>query len=149
MKKRIIISMAACFLTFSSIFAGTRGDDVPQNIASDFSSHFYHAQNVKWEKMDSYYEVTFSQFGSTMFAFYSENADFMGIANYIPTGNLPELLSHELKTKYGNYWISDLFRYLVNDQPGYCVTIENGDQKIMLKSEGSKNWILYKSVKKS
>jgi hypothetical protein len=149
MKKRFIILMITCFLFFSFTFADTRGSDVPQTIVSEFSSHFYHAQNVKWEKMDSYYEVTFSQFGTTLFAFYSEDADFMGIANYIPTSNLPESLSLELKTKYGNYWISDLFRYLVNEQPGYCVTIENSDQKIMLKSDGSQKWKLYRSVKKS
>jgi hypothetical protein len=149
MKKRFIISMVACILSSSFTFADTRGGDIPQTIASDFSSHFYRAQNVKWEKMDSYYEVTFSQFGTTLFAFYSENADFMGIANYIPTTNLPESLSLELKTKYNNYWVSDLFRYLVNDQPGYCITIENGNQKIMLKSDGNQKWNLYKSVKKS
>jgi hypothetical protein len=149
MKKRIIILMAACILSFSFTFADTRGTEIPQPIVSDFSSHFYHAQNVKWSKMDCYYEVTFNQFGTTLFAFYTEDADFMGIANYIPTDSLPGSLSSELKTKYDNYWISDLFRYLVNDQPGYCVTIENGDQKIMLKSDGSQKWNLYKSVKKS
>jgi hypothetical protein len=84
-----------------------------------------------------------------LFAFYSEDADFMGIANYILSNKLPEALSSELKTKYGNYWVSDLFRYLVNDQPGYCVTLENGDQKIMLKSDGGQKWNLYKSIEKN
>jgi hypothetical protein len=149
MKKKFVILMAACLLTIASTFANTSGGVVPQSIMSDFSSHFYQARNVKWEKMDSYYEVTFNQFGTTLFAFYSEDADFMGIANYILSNKLPEALSSELKTKYGNYWVSDLFRYLVNDQPGYCVTLENGDQKIMLKSDGGQKWNLYKSIEKN
>lgn len=149
MKKRFVIIMAACLLTVASSYARVSDGRIPQSIVSDFSNHFYQASNVKWEKMDSYYEVTFSQFGTTLFAFYSEDADFMGIANYMLSNKLPETLSTELKTKYNKYWISDLFRYLVNDQPGYCVTIENGDQKIMLKSEGGQSWQLYKSLKKN
>lgn len=149
MKKRFVILMAVCLLTITSSFAGPAEGSIPPSVVSDFSSHFYQARNVKWEKIDGYYEVSFSQFGTTLFAFYSEDADFMGIGNYILSNKLPEALSSELKTKFSNYWISDLFRYLVNDQPGYCVTLENGDHRIILKSEGSQGWSLYKSVKKS
>ena len=149
MKRKFVILMTAFLLSMASTFAKTSDGGVPSSIVSDFSSHFYHAQNVKWDKIDSYYEVTFNQFGTTLFAFYTEDADFMGIGNYILSNKLPESLSAELKTKYSRYWVSDLFRYLVNDQPGYCITIENGDQKIMLKSEGGQSWNLYKSIKKS
>jgi hypothetical protein len=147
MKKRFLILMTAFLFTITATFAGSNDAAIPQSVVSEFSHNFYLARNAKWEKIDNYYEVTFSQFGATLFAFYSEDSEFMGFASYILSDKLPVSLASDLKTKYGNYWISDLFRYSINEKPGYCVTIENGDQKIMLKSDDGQKWHTYKSLK--
>jgi hypothetical protein len=147
MKKRCIILMAAILFTITTTYANTRDGGVPESVVAEFSHTFYQARNAKWEKIDNYYEVTFNQFGTTLFAFYSEDSDFMGIAGYILSDKLPVSLISDLKTKYGNYWITDLFRYNVNETAGYCVTLENGDQKIMLKSDEGQKWYIYKAFK--
>ncbi len=146
MKKIILTLMTAFVLTITAGYAANKDGNVPQYVESAFNSNFNHAKNVQWQKMDNYYEVIFNQMGSTMFAFYSEDADFMGLANYILSDKLPVALKSDLKTKYGNYWISDLFTYSINEKPGYVVTIENADQKIMLKSDNGKTWHLYRSM---
>ncbi|HEV3221765.1 MAG TPA: hypothetical protein VGZ90_02755 [Puia sp.] len=147
MKKGFIILIAAFFLTATSTYAAKKEGDIPQYVVSAFNNNFYFAGNVQWQKMDNYYEVIFNQHGKTLFAFYSEDADFMGIANYILSDRLPVTLKSDLNTKYSNYWISDLFTYSINDKPGYVVTLENADQKIMLKSDNGKTWHLYRSVR--
>ncbi len=143
MKKRFIILMAAFLFTITATYANTNDGGVPEAVVSEFSHSFYQARNAKWEKIDNYYEVTFSQFGTILFAFYSEDSDFMGMGSYILSDNLPVSLISDLKTKYSNYWISDLFRYSNNEKTGYCVTLENGDRKIMLKSDEGQKWYLY------
>ncbi len=147
MKKIILTLMTAFILTITVGYAAKIDSNVPQYVESAFNSNFNFAKNVQWQKMDNYYEVIFNQHGRTLFAFYSEDADFMGIANYILSDRLPETLKSDLKTKYSNYWISDLFTYSINDKPGYVVTLENADQKIMLKSDNGKTWHLYRSVR--
>ena len=147
MKKRLVILMTAILFSITASYAKSNDGGVPEAVASEFSHSFYHASNAKWEKVDNYYEVTFSQFGTTLFAFYSEDSDFMGIASYILSDKLPVSLISDLKTKYGNYWISDLFRYSINEKAGYCVTLENGDQKLMLKSDEGQKWYVYKAFK--
>jgi hypothetical protein len=145
MKKIILTLMTAFFLTISAGYAAKKDGNVPQYVESAFNSNFNFAKNVQWQKMDNYYEVIFNQHGRTLFAFYSEDADFMGIANYILSDRLPVTLKSDLKAKYDNYWISDLFTYSINDKPGYVITLENADQKIMLKSDNGKTWHLYRS----
>lgn len=147
MKKIILTLMTAFVLTITIGYAAKKDGNVPQYVESAFNSNFNFAKNVQWQKMDNYYEVIFNQHGRTLFAFYSEDADFMGIANYILSDKLPVTLKADLKTKYSNYWISDLFTYSINDKPGYVVTLENADQKIMLKSDNGKTWHLYRDVK--
>ena len=139
--------MAAFFLTITATYANKNDGNVPQSVISEFSHNFYLARNVKWEKIDNYYEVIFSQSGRTWFAFYSEDSDLMGIASYILSDSLPVSLGSDLKTSYSNYWISDLFKYSIKDGPGYFVTLENADQKIMLKSDDGQRWHLYKTIK--
>jgi hypothetical protein len=146
MKKKLITITTALFLTITSTFAGKKDGEIPSYVVSEFNQSFYHARNVQWQKIDNYYEVIFNQMGKTMFAFYSEDADFMGLAIYILSDKLPVALKSDLNTKYGNYWISDLFTYSINEKPGYVVTIENADQKIMLKSDNGKTWHLYRSM---
>ncbi len=147
MKKIILTLMTAFVLTITVGYAAKKDGNVPQYVESAFNSNFNLAKNIQWQKMDNYYEVIFNQHGRTLFAFYSEDADFMGIANYILSDRLPQTLKSDLKTKYGNYWISDLFTYSINDKPGFVVTLENADQKIMLKSDNGKTWHLYRSLR--
>ncbi len=146
MKKIILTLMTAFVLTITAGYAANKDGNVPQYVESAFNSNFNHAKNVQWQKMDNYYEVIFNQMGKTMFAFYSEDADFMGLANYILSDKLPVALKADLKSRYGDYWISDLFTYSINEKPGYVVTLENADQKIMLKSVNGKTWHLYRNV---
>jgi hypothetical protein len=84
-----------------------------------------------------------------LFAFYTEDADFMGIANNMLSDRLPASLRSKIKKNYPGYWITDLFKFHIeNDQQGYFIALENADKKTMLKSDGYQQWRLYKTIKK-
>jgi hypothetical protein len=148
MKKRILILMSFFILGLTASYAKSNDDKVPVSVTSEFSRNFSLASNVQWEKIGSYYKVSFNQSEMTLFAFYTEDADFMGIANIMLSDKLPVSLQSQIKKNYEGYWITDLFKFSITDNPGYFIALENADQKIMLKSDSYQNWYLYKTIKK-
>jgi hypothetical protein len=143
MKRKIITLMAAFVLIANILFANSRTNPVPESVISAFNSCFSYAKEVHWEGLGIYYKATFRQNGKTLYVFYSDNAEFMGIANYILSDKLPDLLQAGLKNQYSGYWITDLAQYSVADKTGFLVTIENADEKIVLKTNNNQHWQVY------
>ncbi len=148
MKKPIVILMAFLIFTFTATYAKSNDTKVPESITSEFNSDFSQAGNVKWEKIANYFKASFSFRGEVLFAFYSEDADLMGIANNILSDRLPAFLQVEIKRDYEGYWITNLFGYSIKDTPGYFIELENADRIIMLKSDGNQKWHLSKTIMK-
>jgi hypothetical protein len=149
MKKKILMLIASLILIFSASYANNSDRHIPATVSSTFTSDFTHAQNVNWEVIDGYYKASFNDHGITLYAFYTADGEFMGIATYMLSDRLPVALQSAIKEKYSGYWITDLFHFNINNTPGYFITLENADHKIMLKAEENKGWSFYSEVKKS
>jgi hypothetical protein len=78
-----------------------------------------------------------------MYVFYSDNAELMGIAKNVLSDKLPALLQAGLKKKYPEFWITGLSKYVIADKTGFLVTIENADEKIVLKTDDNQHWQVY------
>ncbi|MDP9041260.1 MAG: hypothetical protein M3N30_04710 [Bacteroidota bacterium] len=143
MKKKILILMAAFILIFFAGYANKEGQKVPASVATEFTLDFSHASEVKWEITDTYYKASFIEHGQIMYAFYTSDGERMGIAYNILSDRLPASLLSELKVKYSDYWITDLIHLSIKNDSGFIVTLENGDQKIMLKADENKSWMFY------
>ena len=148
MKKKILMWIASLMLTFSATYAKSNNTPVPSYISSIFSSDFNYANSVTWEEINGYYKVNFIEHGISFHAFYTSDGEFMGIGTYLRSDRLPASLLTAVKEKYKGYWISDLFEFKVNNIPGYFITLENADHKVMLKAEEDKTWTFYSEVKK-
>ncbi len=146
MKKKILILAASFLLIISTSFAKNTGSFVPENVSAEFSRSFSFASDVNWENVSGFYKVSFTIFNKTLFAFYTADAEFMGIAINMPVDQLPAALQSKLKTDYINYWVTDLFRVDGSAVTGYYITLESADRKIMLKSEGNNSWTFYKTL---
>ena len=146
MKKSFVLLAASFILIFSATYASPDNSKVPAAVSYTFSRDFSYASNVNWEMIAGYYKVSFSEHGKTLFAFYTREAEFMGIATPVVSDNLPVPLRAKIKANYGDYWITDLFMYNVNGEPVYFIALENADQKIMLKAEGKNSWAFYKNI---
>ena len=146
MKKKILILAASFLLLISASFAKSTTKIIPENVSAEFNRSFYFANNVNWENVAGFYKVSFTVFDKTLYAFYTEDADFIGIAINVPADQMPAALIAKLKSDYSNYWITDLFKVDGSVATGYYVTLRNADRSIMLKAEGNGSWVYYKTV---
>ena len=143
MKKKIITLAVAFVLIANSMFAGVAKNAVPESVSYAFKQGFTHAKLIHWDSFGTYFKATFMQKGQTMYAFYSDNADFMGVAKNVLSDKLPVTLQADVKTKFQGYWITDLANYEVAGKNGFLITIENADEKLVLKSMDSQHWQVY------
>lgn len=150
--KKIFLSIATMLMMGVSIsaFAAKNDDgDVNQLAVRSFKKDFTGASNIVWEQRDRYTKATFSLHGQVLFAYYNDNGDLQAVVRNITSDQLPINLLTDLKKEYSGYWISDLFEIASDDQTTYYVTIETGDKKIVLKSQGTEFWGEYQKEKKA
>ena len=143
MKKLIIAS--ALFVSLSA-FAGK--EKVNEKVLKAFNTEFASAQEVEWTVSADYYKAAFGMNGQRVFAFYNTDGELIGLTRNIPSSQLPLKLQTSLKKNYNSYWISDLFEVSNNDGTSYYVTLENGDNKVILKSSAGNDWSTYKKDRK-
>lgn len=143
MKKKIFTCIAAFFLMANILLANNNSVRVPESVAAEFNNHFTCVTELRWEGWGNYYKATFRQNNHTLYAYFSDNAEIMGVAKNILSDKLPVLLQAELKNKYSDFWITELAKYDIADKTGFLVTIENADETIVLKTTGSRHWQVY------
>lgn len=150
--KKIFLSIATMLMMGVSISAfAAKNDDGPVNqlAVRSFKKDFTGASNIVWEQRETYTKATFSLHGQILYAYYNNNGDLQAVVRNITSDQLPINLLSSLKKEYGDYWISDLFEIASDDQTTYYITLETGDKKIVLKSEGTEFWGEYQREKKA
>jgi len=145
--QKMILSLAITFTTLTA-FAGNE-DNVNQKVLNAFKNDFTAVSQVEWTMTDDYYKASFIYNDNYVYAYYSTEGELLGLTRNISPVDLPVHLQMNLKKKYSNYWISDLFEVAKNDATYYYVTLENADSKVVLKSTGGSDWSVFKTVKKA
>ena len=133
----------ALFLTvgISSTFANTNDD------GNDAATTSFHKDFKKVEVMEKHTGKDFTRFTFKMndvvlSAFYNENGELLAITRNIKSSQLPLQLLMQIKQKYANYWISDLFEYSGDGSNFYYITLETADSHMVLRSNGTE-WEVY------
>ena len=147
MKNKIVLFTLALMLSFSTSFAGTI-NGVDERISNSFIKDFASAEDVQWEKGNSYVKATFKMSGQVMFAYYSEVGSLIAVSRNITSTQLPIGLLTELKNNYREMWISDLFEIAMNNDTSYYITLQNGDYTLVLKSNNGSSWEVFKKERK-
>jgi len=147
MKKLMLIWALLLTVGVGSSFAH-KLENVSEQVMNSFKKDFASAQDVTWEKTKDIAKATFKMNDQVMFAYYTEDGNMLAAIRNIVSGQLPISLLSDLKKNYAGYWISDLFEMASNDNTAYYVTVEDANQKIVLKSSGSTGWETYKKDKK-
>ena len=146
MKKTIFVMGMLLTIGITQTFAN---DKINEAITNSFKQEFLNAQNVQWQSQDNFVKATFDMDGQVMFAFYSKDAQLLGVVRNILSDKLPINLLTSIKKDYNDYWISDLFELASSGQSCYYITLENGEEQLVLKSDGTSEWAIYKRTKKS
>lgn len=135
----------------SSFFATTskaNNETVSPAAIKSFNRTFAGAQEVSWAYQNNLYKVSFQVSGQYASAFYDASGEMVVITRNISPLQLPVVLLASVKQQYGKQWISELIE--VSDVSGthYYITLEDADQKTILKSEGATNWLKYQKSEK-
>jgi len=140
--KRIIMALAIVFSLTPAAFGGE--EKVKRQVLDAFKAEFADAQNVTWIAGINYYRATFNSNGAYMYAYYNSKAELMGVVRNISIIELPMYLQNNLKNRYADYWITDLFELNNDEGTSYYITIQNADRRITLESKDHSGWSLYR-----
>ena len=134
----------------SSYFAQAANgpEDVSPVVLKSFNRTFSNAREVSWSVAENLYKVTFQVAGQYASAYYNGTGDLVIVTRNISPVQLPVVLLAAIKKDYSNQWVSDLIE--VSDESGtyYYVTLEDGAQKQILKSDGTASWVRYQKFDK-
>lgn len=147
MKKTIFMMLAMPVLMISSAFANP-ADGINDKAISSFNQEFALASNAKWEAKNDFSKVTFTLNSQVMFAYYGGNGELIAVTRNISSTQLPLNLLTRLKRDYQSGWITDLFEISNSADTSYYITLEDGDNTIVLKSANGGNWEVFKKTKK-
>lgn len=143
--KKLMITLAMIVTLMISAFAND--EKVGNEILKSFNNKFSGAQEVTWIRGKDYYKASFNYNGMWMIAYYNKASELMGVARHISSRQLPLYLQNNLRNKYSDFWITELFEYSNKESFRYYMTLENADKTITLKSSNGTDWELYQSKK--
>ena len=139
------LTLVASVFTKSS-FANDGGAVAPEVLKS-FESTFAAAKNADWSMTENLYKVQFALNEQHITAFYQKDGTMAAVTRNINPLQLPVSLQTALKNEYKSYWIAELFELSNEDGVQYYVTLEDADNKTVLKSSGT-SWNFYQKQRK-
>jgi hypothetical protein len=149
MRTRIVGLVVLTLVMVTTTFASNIEENVNAKALSTFSQKFADAKEVSWYKAENYYKATFKMNDQFLTAFIADNGEWMGVSRNLLSYQLPINLQSELKKDYSQYWITELFEFATSDETIYYAIVENGDQKVTLKTNGTSDWSVFKKTKKN
>jgi hypothetical protein len=147
MKKQIIIGLFLLIAGISNTFANGE-ENVNAQVINSFRKDFTHAQNVQWSNGKDFVKATFTLNEHVVYAYYSDKGELLGVTRNIVSSQLPMNLLTDVKKNYSQYWIADLFEMAANHETTYYITLESEGHKVILKSNGTNGWEVFKKEKK-
>lgn len=113
---------------------------IDNKILDAFKKDFATASQVEWSQGENYCRASFIYNDKYVSVYYDKDGQMLGLTRNISSVDMPVMLQKSLRNNYEKYWIADLFEVSNGDGTGYCVTLENGDNKIVLKSMNGDDW---------
>lgn len=123
--------------------------EVNPAVLQSFQSTFKGAKEVDWTVSTTFMKAQFALDGQYINAFYNNDGTLIALTRNITANQLPVMLQTELKKEAANYWITDLFEISNDEGTSYYVTLENADNKVVLKASDNKDWNTYKKARKA
>lgn len=146
MKKLITLALVLTTLTISAFADNTKL--VNQKVINSFTRSFGNVEDIRWEIKNDLYKVTFKSGGKEMYAYYNGQGDMIAITRNIHLDQLPLTLSAELKSKFNESWMTDLFEVSANGETAYYATVESATHITIYKAEGTLGWTIFKKEKR-
>jgi hypothetical protein len=144
--KKIFLSAALAIITGLAVSA--ENPEVNAQVLAAFKNQFPAASETEWSTGSEYYKASFVYNNNYVNAYYTSEGEFLATIRNISSVDLPVVLQANLKKNYGSFWVSELFELSKQDGTSYSVTLENADEKIILKSVNGTAWTVFKKTGK-
>jgi hypothetical protein len=119
-----------------------------QIVMKSFRNEFRSAENINWSDADDLHRAIFTLNSKKLTAYYDGSGHLLGTIHNINSAELPLYLQRTLQHQFNGYWITDLFEVGHNDEPGYCIVIENAERKIVLRAVNGDDWDVFRRERK-
>jgi hypothetical protein len=147
MKNKLAGALILTVIMITTTFASTPAGFVNQKVLTQFEKQFSQASEVVWVKSETYYKANFKFNEQYISAYFSSFGELIGITKNIRSTQLPIKLQTGLKKLNKDKWITELYEFSESDGTFYYyVTLQNADEKVVLRSEGA-SWNLYKKAR--
>lgn len=147
--KFLLVTLISLFSLVSTTSHATDDVNVSSAVIATFQSSFKDASEVSWKVTSDFSKADFVMNNQHISAFFDRSGSLVAVTRNINSFQLPISLQTKLRNSYGAYWISDLFELSDDNGTTYYVTVEDGDSKITLKSDGTSNWSTFQKQRKS
>lgn len=134
----ILLTVVSSFLTTTS---NANNETASPAAIKSFYQTFAGASEVSWTYENNLYKVSFQLSGQYANAFYEESGELLVTTRSISPLQMPVVLLASIRQNYSQQWISELVEATGTSGTYYFITLEDGKQKIILKSNGANNWI--------
>lgn len=148
MKAKFFTLVLALLAITASSFANGKTLDISRKVLTSFTSKFSTASEISWSRTENYVKASFKLEGQFLFAYYMNNGELIGVSRNVTSKQLPLKLQASLKEDFQGTWITDLFEFSTSEQTMYVATVENGGEKIVIKSTSGNGWEIKSRVKK-
>jgi hypothetical protein len=124
-------------------------DAANRKVRLSFKQDFKNARLLSSEVHTHFTKLTFRMNDMVLFAYYADNGKLLAVVRNILSSQLPTDLQADLKSSYGDYWITELFELNGEGQNCYYISLENADTKLVLRSTGDNTWEVYQQTDKN
>lgn len=141
----ILLTFLGSFFTKTSL---AKSNNIAPQVVKAFETTFTDAKDIVWTINSNFYKVDFILNGQAVTAFYNEEGKLTAVTRNISSLQLPFMLQTEIKKDYSSYWITNLFELSNESGTEYYITLEDANNKVVLKSIANAEWSTYSKTKK-
>jgi len=147
MKKRILL-LSIALVSFTAFSFAADAPSISKNVIHSFYQQFSNAQDIKWQANAQFIKAEFTINDMVLYAYFNNGGDLIALTRFISPNQLPLEIMTSLKKQYTGHWVSDLFEIESVTGTEYYATLENADEIVILKSEGTSGWMTFQKIKK-
>ena len=144
--KKLLSLLPVLLIISATSFATPAPDPANKKVTETFIKLFANAESVQWQQTSTFIKAQFQLNGTHLSAYFTPDAEFMGVSRNLTSTQLPLYLLADLKKNYSQYWITELFEYASADADDYYVTLESAEKTIILKGNMNGFSVFKKSV---
>ena len=135
--KQIFLAIATLFISYLGYAHEVKVDPrVEQAFHREFGT-----VEANWIQGSGFYRVEFKFNDHYVNAFYSMDAELLGLTRNITVFDLPVNLQVGLKRSFDQFWVSDLFEVTKSNNPGYYITLKGSGVTLVLRALPGGDWV--------